>query len=407
MSHANSDIAMAAVDVLNTLTESDTLLEAEDSDRFIDCLLKEKVCELLLDVINKMDETKNEEDAACVSNVLGVIENLIEVRPSIIAKFSKMSKFLPWLMKRVRTTGPVNYNKIYASEILGIFLQGSEEAREQVGRMEASVEKLLRSIALYRKKDPEDSEEAEYVQNVFNCLCSLMLVPDLQTQMGKSQGLELMFRMMKERNFCSNLALRLTDHATMRHRKNCEAFVEKGGLKSLFGMFMKKKVKKKDERDVEEHCVSIIASLCKNCSGTPVARVLNKFTESGFEKLERLLELHEQYASRLKKLAEKDDNLIDELGVEEKDFNAAEQKYLDRCEAGLFTLQQADIILCRLANMGNVQMQNGILYLLNMKGVEREEIENTIKEYCAKLNANLAEERAELTKFLEFLRKEV
>ncbi|CAE7247529.1 Ctnnbl1 [Symbiodinium natans] len=41
---------------------------------------------------------------------------------------------------------------------------------------------------------------------------------------------------------------------------------------------------------------SIVQSLCRYCTGTPVARVLNKFVENQFEKLERLLEMHEDRA---------------------------------------------------------------------------------------------------------------
>jgi len=404
MSHINTDITIGVVDVINALTESDTLLEVENSDEFIDALINANVCELLLDVINKLDETKSEEDAECISNVLGVVENLVEMKSDIIGRFSNLPKFLPWLLKRLRTQGPMNYNKIYASEIMGIFLQVSEEARLGVAKLDGGIEKLLRSIAVYRKKDPEDSEEVEYVQNVFNCLCSLMLVPDLQSQMGKSQGLELMIRMMKERNFSSPLALRLSDHATMGHRRNCENFVEKLGLKSLFAMFMKKKIKKKEEPEVEEHSVSIIASLCKHCTGMAVARVLNKFTENGFEKLERLLELHEQYARRLRKIAETENELMEDIAGEGIDIK--EQKFLDKCESGLFTLQQVDIILVRIANMGNMQVQKAILHLLNMKGVEIEEIENNIKEYCANVSSKVVEEKKVLVEYLQFLRKE-
>merc|ERR1712072_1553968 len=75
--------------------------------------------------------------------------------------------------------------------------------------------------------------------------------------------------------------------------------VDKLGLKVLFAMFMKKGPKAKAAsaaKEAEEHVVTIIHSLCRYCTGTAVARCLNKFTESRFEKLERLLELHDEYA---------------------------------------------------------------------------------------------------------------
>merc|ERR1712178_190061 len=103
---------------------------------------------------------------------------------------------------------------------------------------------------------------------------------------------------MRERKFATNLALRLADHAMRHCAENCQIFVEKLGLPVLFSMLMRKGPKEKNKaklREVDEHVTSIIQSLCRYCTGTAVARVLNKFTENNFEKLERLLELHEEY----------------------------------------------------------------------------------------------------------------
>jgi len=261
----------------------------------------------------------------------------------------------------------------------------------------------LRGIAAYRKRDPTDSEESEFVQNMFDCLCSLMLLPAHQISFGQVQGLELMIRMMREHIFASNLALRLTDHALRHCAANCRIFVEKLGLKVIFAMFMKKGPKAKTRsaaREMEEHVTSIIQSLCRYCTGTPVARVLNKFTENHFEKLERLLELHEEYARsvreadavRLKGDVEKIDH--------ELDVDNEEQLFLDRCDAGLFTLQQIDIVLVRLGNMGNVQATEEIGRLMNAKGVPLSEVCETLQEYCTHLDDSAGAERGELRKFL-------
>merc|ERR1719324_2084406 len=108
-------------------------------------------------------------------------------------------------------------------------------------------EKLLRGIAVYRKKEPEDTEESEFVQNMFDCLCSLMLLKEHQLTFGKAQGLELMIRMMRERKFAAMLALKLSDHSMRHCPANCEIFVDKLGLKVLFSMFMKKGPKMKKQ----------------------------------------------------------------------------------------------------------------------------------------------------------------
>merc|ERR1740129_990105 len=110
---------------------------------------------------------------------------------------------------------------------------------------------------------------------------------------------------MRERKFASGLALRLADHSMRYCPENCQVFVEKLGLKVLFAMFMKKGPRPKTRsavRESEEHVTSIIQSLCRYCTGTAVARVLNKFVENRFEKLERLLEMHEEYARSVREM---------------------------------------------------------------------------------------------------------
>merc|ERR1712050_23412 len=196
---------------------------------------------------------------------------------------------------------------------------------------------------------------------------------------------------------------------SLRHcATNCQMFVEKLGLKVIFAMFMKKGPKQKTKaatRESEEHITSIIQSLCRYCTGTAVARVLNKFTECRFEKLERLLEMHEEYARAVKQadLARSQGQLqhIDrELEVDED-----EQLFLDRCDAGLFTLQQVDLILVRLANMGNRPIADEISKLLDVKGIPVDEIRQTVEEFMSNLDGSAAAERKEVKGFLRVLVK--
>merc|ERR1712224_417661 len=206
------------------------------------------------------------EDAQAITNCLQVIENLTDIAPQeVTLRFVKVPKLLPWLIKRVRHTNS-DYNRTYAAEILGIFLQNQLFCRQAMTKHEG-VDRLLRGIAVYRKTDPQDTEESEFVQNTFDCLCSLMLHKEHQISFGKAQGLELMIRMMSQRKYASTLALRLSNHALRHCPVNCQIFVEKLGLKTLFTMFMRKgpRLKKQVERDAEEHIVSIVQSLCRYC----------------------------------------------------------------------------------------------------------------------------------------------
>ncbi|CAJ1375471.1 unnamed protein product [Effrenium voratum] len=230
LNHVNTDIAVDVFEVLSELTDPEVLGEAEEAEAFVKALFDAQLCQMSVDVLMRIDESTSDEDFKAVTNGLSMIENLADLMPlETCRQFVNIQTFLPWLIKRVRAPN-MDYNKVYASEILGIVLQNLAEAREAVVKLEG-VDKLLRGIAAYRKRDPADSEEAEYVQNMFDCLCSLMLLKSNQLAFGNLQGLELMIRMMKDRVFAATLALKLSAHAVRHCPENCQIFVEKLGLK--------------------------------------------------------------------------------------------------------------------------------------------------------------------------------
>merc|ERR1711957_496569 len=90
----------------------------------------------------------------------------------------------------------------------------------------------------------------------------------------------------------------------------------------------------------------------------------------------------------------------------ELDVDEDEQLFLDRCDAGLFTLQQVDITLVRLANMGNRQATDEIGKLLDIKGVPLEEVCEIIEEYCSHLDVSAKAEQEELRGFARNLVKQ-
>ena len=107
-------------------------------------------------------------------------------------------------------------------------------------------------------------------------------------------------------NFVSrNGALKVLNHALSgpEGKDNCSKFIEVLGLRTIFPLFMKtpKKQKRKGVsiEQHEEHVVSIVASLFKNCKGSHRSRIMIKFTESDHEKVERLMELHFKYVDRV------------------------------------------------------------------------------------------------------------
>mmetsp|Transcript_13275 Transcript_13275/g.30210 ORF Transcript_13275/g.30210 Transcript_13275/m.30210 type:complete len:590 (+) Transcript_13275:133-1902(+) len=402
LNHANTDIAVDVFEVLNELTDADVIAEVEDSEAFLKALFDAQLPDMTVEVLLRLNEDASDEEFTAVTNGLSMIENLADINPKETCRhFVGISKFLTWLLKRVRAP-KMDHNRLHASEILGIMLQNSETAVDSLVKLEG-IDKLLRGISEYRKKEPADSEESEFVENMFDCLCTLMLLDTHQVAFGKMQGLELMIRMMRAHNFASTPALKLANHAMRNCSANCQIFVDKMGLKVLFALFMKKGAGQKTKsvaRECEEHITSIINSLCRYCTATPVARVLNKFTEFKFEKLERLLEMHEEYFLAVKEAdRQRHQGLVEKID-REFEVDEEEQLFLDRCDAGLFTLQQVDCIILRLGNMGNRQVGEELVKLLDTKGVDLGEMISIVLEYCVHLDASAKPESDELHKFL-------
>mmetsp|Transcript_3243 Transcript_3243/g.7202 ORF Transcript_3243/g.7202 Transcript_3243/m.7202 type:complete len:592 (+) Transcript_3243:47-1822(+) len=408
MNHANTDIAVDIFEVLNELTDAEVMDEVDDPEGFINALFEAELPTMAVEVLLRLNEEASEEEAEAVSNFLSMIENLAEIAPSETAnRFARVPKFLPWLLKRVSIDKKMDSNKANAAETLGVILYNSTSAVDAMGKKDPDgLDTLLRGISGYRKMDPADSEEVEFMENMFDSLCLLMLVESHQVNFGKKQGLELMIRMMKQKNKAALPALKLTNHALRNCAANCQIFVDKLGLKVLFGMFMKKGAGQKTKqaaKDSEEHLVSIIQSLCRYCTGTPVARVLNKFTEFQFEKLERLVELHEEYALSVMRFDEQRQHGLLNSIDKELDLDEEEALYRDQCDAGLFTLQQVDITIVRLANMGNRQVAEELATVLDSKGVELREVFHFVLQYCKQVEDTAMKEAEELRKFLRSL----
>ncbi|CBZ49571.1 hypothetical protein NCLIV_000690 [Neospora caninum Liverpool] len=365
LNHSNQDIQLEVLDVLAEFTDADTLAECENPQDILNKLIEHQLPELTVDTLQRINEENGEDEQRGVSHCLSIIENLLELEPSLAGKFTKFHRLPNWLLRRVRnpvgsqTAAAFDFNRIYASELLVIILQNSAEARETIGSKQGgdAVDRLLRAVAVYRKKDPESSQEI---------------------------------------------------------------FVEKLGLKFLFSIFMKKarpsqqkKRNKAQEKQDEEHAVSIINSLCRGCSGIATARVLNKFMENQCEKLERLLELHDAYQARIdaflakREEGEKDedaDDLTKQVCISDLgplwglEIDEEERKYLDACDQGLFTLQQIDSIIVRLVNMGNALVTKRLVDLLNMKSIDTMQIHKVVTEH---MDEKAATERVGLLHLLK------
>lgn len=383
LSHQNSDISVGVVDLIQEMTDIDILHEsAEGSETLIEALRSQQISALLTSNLDRLDETVKEE-ADGVHNTLAIFENLLEMKPEMCVEAAQQG-LMQWILKRIKVKAPFDPNKLYCSEILSILIQDTNENRILLGNLDG-IDVLLQQLATYKRHDPNSNEEQEYMENLFNCLCSSLMLKENRDKFLKGEGLQLMNLMLREKKVSRNGALKVLDYALggVDGKDNCNKFVDILGLRTIFPLFMKtpKKHKKRvmttDEH--EEHVCSIISSMLKNCKASQRQRLLAKFTENEYEKVDRLLELHMKYLEKVETI----DKELDEQGGDDEEEDD-EAIYLKRLSGGLFTLQLIDYIVLEISSTADAIKQR-VVRILNLRNASMKVIRTIMREYAGNL----------------------
>ena len=142
-----------------------------------------------------------------------------------------------WLLNRIKIRS-FDANKLYSSEILAILLQSSKSNRAKLGSVEG-IDILLQALALYKRRNPQTTEEQEMMYNLFDCLCLSLLAPENRDIFLKGEGVELMILMLREKKMSRPPALKVLNFALQGDEgiNCCAKFIEVYGLRSLFPCF--------------------------------------------------------------------------------------------------------------------------------------------------------------------------
>lgn len=374
LAHENTDIAIAAIEIISELTDEDVAGEQEQWDAVATAFLEADLLSLLISNFTRFDEADTA-DASGVYHSLSVIENLLS-QPSNTDIIGKENNLVKWLLDRVQQPEkPTTQNKQYASEILSILTQSSRANRNRLAAANA-VEIILTNLAPYRRDDPEkDSDEEEYMENLFNCISSIVEEPSGKSKFLDAEGVELCLLFVRDGKTSKNRALKVLDHAcghaeivespetngarrmtgeeqeTEEPQQNsamavCEKVVESRGLKPLFSTFTKTK---KHDPEQTEHILGIFASLLRSLPGTSDSRfrLLAKFLEKDYAKLTKLVTLRRDYVTRLAAFDMKMKERKRGLTKEEQDELELEN-IPTRFSEGLYCLERIDAILAWL-----------------------------------------------------------
>ncbi|WVQ85127.1 hypothetical protein IAT38_007292 [Cryptococcus sp. DSM 104549] len=411
LSHENTDIAMDVVEVVQELTDEDVGAEVDDLAEeeeegegqggmasgtrmamgvLIDELLNNSLLDLLVSNLSRLDESE-ENDSQGVFHILGVFENLLSFMPPLAEQIVEDTGLLPWLLQRIQKK-EYDSNKQYVSEILAILLQDSRDIVMKLAEL-GGMEVLLQVLSQYLKKDPGDSEEVEFMENVFDCVCSALGQPEMKKLFLETEGVELMVLMMKEKLLAKTRAIKVLNYALQGDAgsDSCERFVEALGLKTLFSAFMGKGEGKKKNKlnatssvEDEEHILGILVSLFTNLGSdtAPRIRLIAKFVEANYEKVERLLEIREAAEGRLRAVTR-------DIAMEKRVMEANKEEitdveetewYLRKIDAGLAALQNADYVLAWVCMEDDGAMTHARL-LLSRKDLSFKDVAAVLTEF--------------------------
>lgn len=371
LAHENTDIAIGAIEMISELTDEDVGGDQEQWDAVVAAFLEADLLSLLVSNFSRFDESDSA-DASGVYHSLSVIENLLS-QPSNTDMLGQDTTLVKWLLARIqKPEKPTSQNKQYASEITSILAQSSRPNRKRIAESNG-VEIFLTNVAPYRRDDPEkDSDEEEYVENLFNCLSSIVEEPIGKSKFLSAEGVELCLLLVRDGKLSKSRALKVLDHAcgyaeepqsngtpSKSKAKDeaqdptpssamavCDKVVESRGLKPLFSTFMKTK---KHDPEQTEHILGIFASLLRSLPGNSDSRfrLLAKFLEKDFEKIKRIIKLRNDYVTRLAAFDAT-------LKSKKRGLSKEEQEELDlentatRLSEGLYCLERIDAILAWL-----------------------------------------------------------
>ncbi|TVU27597.1 hypothetical protein EJB05_19090, partial [Eragrostis curvula] len=350
--HDNADLAAAAASLLADLTDSDDPSDLAGVQALADALVDANALDTLVHNLSRFSEADPDE-AEAVHHTLAVLENLLDLRPHLADAVCERTRILRWLLARLKVRD-FDANKQYASEILAILLQNSPANQKRLGQSNG-VDALLQAVAMYKSRDPKTSDEEEMLENLFDCLCCVLMPMENKDRFVKAEGVELMIIIMKQKKLAYSSAIRTLDFAMTRFPPACERFVDVLGLKTAFAAFM--------------------GGITK---GSRRMRLLGKFVENECEKIDRLMEFYIRYSDRVKEEAERLDNLdLEDLEMDD------DERYNRKLEAGLYTLQLIALILGHIWHSGNSQMRTRIELLLRQNKLTKQDVKDILQQAIA------------------------
>jgi beta-catenin-like protein 1 len=390
LTHDNLDIVIEVVNVIKELTDEEAYnLHRNDWTIFLDAALEAELLSLLSSNLSRLSEDKESERNA-VTQVISILE-IIGSDRELSSRVSTEIPLLQWLLTRVQSADPsilLLQNKYDAASLLTTLVQTSAVNRKALIDLDA-VDSFLQLLSPYRRtKSMKDREQMEYFDSLFSALTWIVDEPQGKTKFIEAEGLELMCIMLEKGKMARPRVLKLLDHAVggAEGADVSVKLVEVQGLSILFGVFMDSedkdvtRWKRKDDIDVYLHLMAIFASMFRLLPvGEPQReRLVNKFVEKDYEKVDKIFKLRRDCTAKLKKVDEKFERK--KKTADPEDMEDLELDWLEkRLDVGLACMQSIDEVLVWL--MAEDGVNEKVLALLKETGEGPADVKKTLEEH--------------------------
>ena len=390
MVHENADVCVAAIELLRELGEADAVSGQPTAAPLLNVLVSEQTFSAVHESLTRLDEAVEAEYRGCHS-ALGIIENALEVRPRdavalLVAGENKgEATLLAWMLERA-ARGGVDDIAGQCAEVISMaavanvgadgFSHSLHAVKVPLSNSSSplnGVEALLTAINKNRKIAGGVDDEEEFLTNIFLALgTALAASPANQACFRDVEGMELMFKLLKDRRFAATCVPRALRYAVAGSVDGCLALIEGGGLGYLCPLLLGRGLPRNDrgkflgeKRPFESALLATFSELCACLvvqrkddqadiaarKAEAAVRVVGKLAENNAEKAVKLVGTlvtsterlnfteFQLNATRARMVAEGAD------AEEVEEFESEEFQIARRLEGGLADMQDAAIVL--------------------------------------------------------------
>lgn len=370
LGHENVDVNALAVSFVHAMVTAEGE-EVVSKVALVEALTKHKVVQCMVSLYPRLIESGREDT---LSLSLIVFENGIDYVPRLASCLVTETDCMDLLISIIENQDSDTLH-LHAAELLGILVQTAQETGSEMFARVHGVERCVRLLHQHISIQTEDFDLIEEVHYIGNAIVAALLFPPARGIDSPDAVFKQCVEMMRSGTFVRISSIRIIELLLVQNTANCTAFVNSSGLKGVFTAFMgkmKSLIQKFGESclDLDEKILLTLNHLFMNLSDTPYLRLLKKFSDHSFEKVDRLFELRDTFSESVAAVAE----------------TSPEESYAKRIDAGLFNLQLVDTLIAFLATCGNKDMEARIDQTLHQHNITKASLRATLSEYVEALD---------------------